>query len=377
MTVRDDRRTGLQASALKHSACNIVTNDQKDTHAAKPSSEAVDLRAYVYVALMVLLGSTTAAAAKFAVAELPVSLVPALRFGLAGLCLLPWVMGRGVLRRMVREDALLLLVSAALCVPINQGFFLSATRLGPTSHVGIFYATCPLVVLLLAWSLRIEKPDRGRLWGVLASVAGIVVIAIGNFWGAANGSPAEVRAIVLADLLLVGAVSSWGAYIAISKPLVAKHGAMPAVAATVLVGCLLSLPIAVWSWPGLASFAPVSRSAWVALAVLGLVITPLGWAFQNLSLRRFDASQVATFSNANPVLTIVWGMWLFGEELTPALVAGAALTLGGIYWASRAKRPSPEPRFLRLEPAARIESGARGLHPVAAVLTLSPEATAQ
>ena len=194
MTVRDDRRTELQASALKHSACNIVTNDQKDTHAAKPSSEAVDLRAYVYVALMVLLGSTTAAAAKFAVAELPVSLVPALRFGLAGLCLLPWVMGRGVLRRMVREDALLLLVSAALCVPINQGFFLSATRLGPTSHVGIFYATCPLVVLLLAWSLRIEKPDRGRLWGVLASVAGIVVIAIGNFWGAANGSPAEVRA---------------------------------------------------------------------------------------------------------------------------------------------------------------------------------------
>ena len=96
---------------LKHSACNIVTNDQKDTHAAKPSSEAVDLRAYVYVALMVVLGSTTAAAAKFAVAELPVSLVPALRFGMAGLCLLPWVMGRGVLRRMIREDALLLLVT--------------------------------------------------------------------------------------------------------------------------------------------------------------------------------------------------------------------------------------------------------------------------
>ena len=88
---------------------------------------------------------------------------------------------------------------------------------------------------------------------------------------------------------------------------------MPAVAATFLVGCLLSLPIAVWSWPGLASFAPVSPSAWMALAVLGLFITPLGWAFQNLSLRRFDASQVATFSNAIPFLTVVWGMWLFGE----------------------------------------------------------------
>jgi drug/metabolite transporter (DMT)-like permease len=70
-------------------------------------------------------------------------------------------------------------------------------------------------------------------------------------------------------------------------------------------------------------------------------------------------------------------MWLFGEQLTPALVGGAALTLGGIYWASKAKRTSSEPGVLRLEPAARIESGARGLHPVAAVLTLSPEAAAQ
>ena len=306
--------------------------------------EAVDLRAYIYVALMVVLGSTTAAAAKFAVAELPVSLVPSIRFGMAGLCLLPWLVGRGALLRMIREDALLLLVTAALCVPINQGFFLSAARLGPTSHVGIFYATCPLVVLLLAWAMRIERPDRGRLLGVLASVAGIVVIGIGNFWSGASVPAAEVRDIVLADLLLLGAVSSWGGYIAVSKPLVERHGAMPALAATVLVGCLLSLPVAVWSWPGLASFAPVSRTAWVALAVLGLFITPLGWAFQNLSLRRFDASQVATFSNGSPVLTIVWGMWLFGELLTPALIAGGALTLGGIYWASRARRSAPEAR---------------------------------
>ena len=153
----------------------------------KPGREIVDFRAYVYVALMVVFGSTTAAAAKIAVAELPVTLVPAVRFGMAGLCLLPWVLGRGVLLRMIREDALLLLATAALCVPINQGFFLSAARLGPTSHVGIFYATCPLVVLLLAWTMRIERPDRGRLWGVLASVAGIVVIGIGNYWSSGGG----------------------------------------------------------------------------------------------------------------------------------------------------------------------------------------------
>ena len=343
----------------------------------KPGREIVDFRAYVYVTLMVVFGSTTAAAAKIAVAELPVTLVPAVRFGMAGLCLLPWVLGRGVLLRMIREDGLLVLATAALCVPINQGFFLSAARLGPTSHVGFFYATCPLVVLLLAWTMRIERPDRGRLWGVLASVVGIVVIGIGNYWNSGGAATDEVRAVVLADLLLVGAVVSWGGYIAVSKPLVERHGAMPALAATCLVGCLLSLPIAVWAWPGFSSFGQVSSSAWLALAILGLFITPLGWAFQNLSLRRFDASQVATFSNGSPFLTVVWGIWLFGEVLTPALVVGGALTLGGIYCASRARRPGLKPRVFGLEQAARDVCGSRDSYPGIAVLALPQESAAQ
>jgi hypothetical protein len=50
-----------------------------------------DYRAYVYVVVMVVLGSTTAAAAKFVVRELPVPWLPVVRFGVAGLCLLPMV----------------------------------------------------------------------------------------------------------------------------------------------------------------------------------------------------------------------------------------------------------------------------------------------
>ena len=165
-----------------------------------------------------------------------------------------------------------MLVTAALCVPINQGFFLSAARLGPTSHVGIFYATCPLVVLLLAWAMRMERPDRGRLWGVLASVAGIVVIGVGNFWGGASAPAAEVRDVVLADLLLLGAVSSWGGYIAVSKPLVERHGAMPALAGnrSWWAACCRSRSRS-WSGRAWPRFGQVSTSAWLALAVLGPV----------------------------------------------------------------------------------------------------------
>jgi drug/metabolite transporter (DMT)-like permease len=300
---------------------------------ASGAAEA-DYRAYLYVALMVVLGSTTAAAAKFIVRELPVAWLPVVRFGTAGLCLLPLLRERGVLGRILRKDGALIVLAAALCVPVNQGFFLNATRLGPTAHVGLFYATCPLVVLLLAWALRLERPDLGRLWGILASVVGVVVIGVGSAWQA-GGFAAETRSVMLADGLLIGAVLSWGAYLTVSKPLIMRHGSLPVLTATFLLGFLLDLPIALATAPALPPLGQVSLSAWLALAFLTLFITPVNLACQNLALRRLDASQVANFSNIAPSLTVAWGAWLFGEALTPSLVLGGTLTLGGVLWTSR------------------------------------------
>jgi drug/metabolite transporter (DMT)-like permease len=150
-------------------------------------------------------------------------------------------------------------------------------------------------------------------------------------------------------------VLSWGGYLAVSKPLIVRHGALPVLAGTFLAGFLLSVPVAVLAWPGWPPLGQASTSAWFALAFLALVVTPFGWAFQNLALGRLDASQVATFSNASPVLTVVWGMWFFGEILTPALALGGALTLGGIYWASRPRRVPSVAAVLALSE----ETGAR------------------
>ena len=300
---------------------------------------ALDVRAYVYLGVMVILGSTTAAAARYIVRELPPAWVPVVRFGVAGLLLLPFVGDRRILGRLVRRDWALLLVSAAMCVPINQGFFLNAARLGPTSHVGLFYATCPLVVLLLAWLFRLERMDLGRLWGVLASVSGVCIIGVGTLWHG-GAPPSEARATMFADLLLIGAVLSWGGYLTVSKPLVMRHGSLPVLAATFLVGSGLDLPIALATSPRMPDLSLVTPAAWIALAVLTLIITPVNLLCQNLAMRRLDASQVANFSNMAPILTVVWGAWLFGESITASLVVGGALTLAGVVWTGWS-RPQP------------------------------------
>ena len=125
-----------------------------------------DNSGYLFLVLMVLIGSSTATAAKFAVRELPIGLLPIARFGTAGLCLLPIVLRNGRWAKMLREDRGRLLLAAPLCVPINQCFFLSGARLAPTTHVGLIYATCPLVVLMLATAIGQERFQAGPAgWG--------------------------------------------------------------------------------------------------------------------------------------------------------------------------------------------------------------------
>jgi drug/metabolite transporter (DMT)-like permease len=324
--------------------------------AAGRAGRAIDVRAYVYLALMVLIGSSTAPAAKFAVRELPAGFLPLVRFGVAGLCLLPVVLRRGGgpgFARMVREDGRRLAVASLLSVSLNQTFFLNGARLAPTSHVALIYSVCPLVVLAVAAALGQEKLLLGRLTGVFLSVLGVAVIGLDSLWrGGASGG-----ATLRGDLLLVGAVVSWGMYLTANKPLIARHGPLTALAGTFLAGALLHIPVALVTMPGWPALSGASASAWSGLAFLTLFVTVVGLAFQNLAMQRLDASQVATFNNAGPVLTIAWGVWLFGETVTPALVVGGLLTLGGIAWTgrpTRAPRPRPEPLGLDLRGTAAV-----------------------
>lgn len=321
--------------------------------AAIDGNRRVDFRAFAYLALMVLIGSSTAPAAKFAVKEFPAGFLPLVRFGVAGLCLLPLAMRRGAsLSQLVRRDFWRLAAGAAFCVPINQMFFLNGARLSPNSHIALIYASCPLWVLLLATGLRQERLVRGRLVGVLISVLGVIVLALDSVWRGGVAGHATLRG----DALLIGAVASWGAYLTVSKPLLSRYQPLTVLAGTFLIGAVLHLPIALATLPGWTSLSTASASAWRGLAYLTLIVTVVGLAFQNLAMRRLDASQVATFGNAAPVLTVLWGVWLFGETVTPALGVGGALTLAGIFCTNRPIGPGSSDRVVRVELARRMRT---------------------
>ena len=317
---------------------------------AKPAS----WRAIGFVVGTVLILSSTAPAAKYAVRELPVGLLPLVRFGLAGLIVAPFVLRWGGLIRMVRQDGLRLMLAAAFCVPINQWFFLTGAKYAPAAHIGLIYAACPLVVLALAAWLGQERLTPERVVGVAASMLGVALIATENLGRAGLAGQDALRG----DLLEMAAVVAWGAYLTVNKPLVARHGALPVLAATFLLGAVLDLPVVLATCSSGSPLGSASPRAWLGLAYMATVISVGGLAFQNLSMRHFEASQVATFGNVSPLLTVLWGYLLFDERIAPIAVVGGALVMAGILWASRPSRrpvlaPGRPTRTLRAEAATR------------------------
>jgi drug/metabolite transporter (DMT)-like permease len=62
--------------------------------------------------------------------------------------------------------------------------------------------------------------------------------------------------------------------------------------------------------------------------VFGTVI-PFLWFYEGV--KALGAARAAQFINLVPPLAVAESVWLLGEPMTPALYAGAALVVAGLY----------------------------------------------
>ena len=167
-----------------------------------------DLRAYVYVGLMVVFGSTTAAAARYIVRELPPAWVPVVRFGVAGLFLLPWW---PTVRSWSGSSA-----ATGRCCSSPLRCASRLTRDSSSTPRGWADLARRLVLCDLSAGRPAPRlvdaagtPRPGPALG-RAGERGGRLASSGSAAPGTAGPPHEVRGTMLADLLLIGAVLSWG-----------------------------------------------------------------------------------------------------------------------------------------------------------------------
>lgn len=279
-----------------------------------------------------LVWGSTYLAIKISVRTLPPLYSSATRFALAGtlLALIIALTGRSlrVTRRELGASALL----GLSLLTFGVGMVTVAETRIDSSVAAMIAGSVPLQVILL----RTLAGDSVALATRLSVGAGLVGLGLIVLPGASGGATALGLAIML------GATVSWslGSFFSGRLPLPADP--FVATAYEMLAGGVFLFALAGLSREhvGVSAFSFESVAAWAYLVLAGSLIgfTAYAWLLRNAPI-----SKVVTHQYVNPLVAIMLGAALLGEELSLVTAVGAALIVGSVFVAVRQEGAAQRP----------------------------------
>ncbi|WP_457582686.1 DMT family transporter [Ensifer canadensis] len=238
-----------------------------------------------------------------------------IRYGIPALILTPVWLKTGLLPRTLPLLLLLLMVAGSGALFFQVAAF--AIHATPASSVGVLLGgSMPLATALIGIVIFGERPDRMRVAGFAAIVAGVALLLARSLAGATSAGYA----------LLPAAATLWAIYTHAFR----RSGLSP------LEGSAL---IAIWSFLIHLLLAGVfgSTLASVPLKAIALQITSQGllsglvaMVAYGVAVRSLGGTQAAAFTALTPVLAMIGGAMLLGEKIGPFEIVAAIITAAGV-----------------------------------------------
>ncbi len=294
----------------------------------------------------ILAASTSSILIRFAQHEVDSLVIAAYRLSLASIILLPFQVRRSRFspRGSSKVNHGLLLLSGLFLAAHFATWISSLEFTNVTSSV-VIVQTSPLFVSLLSPLLLGERPARATWIGLAVAILGSVLIAASdlcpdlqltsclNAAGTYNPS-----ALVGNGLALLGALSGAG-YLIIGRRLRRSIDLLPyitwvyGIAAISLLILVLMLGLPLFGF---------SFETYLWLLLLALFPQLLAHSSYNWALRYLSAASVSISLLGEPLAASVLAFLILKETPGVALLAGAALVLGGIILAIRKRSLPPE-----------------------------------
>ena len=288
---------------------------------AKPHSPLSLPEIAAIVAVVVIWGVNNAAA-KLATETMPPLLVAAMRFGLAAACLIPFV-------RPPFPNWKSLLIIVVVGGPIYYGLIYLAFWLAEdVSPVSVATQLWVPFTALFAFLLLRERISRHALLGMVVAFAGVAWMTL------------DSHAISDWKAILVGAAGS--AAWAVTTVIARRTTSIPPLKMQGLLA-LVALPSlafgsALFEQGQVEAVRQAEPLVWAAVVWAGLVSSVLATTLVFWLVQKREAGRVTPYLLATPVVSILIGWTFMGDVLTPQILAGAALTIGGVAVVALAER---------------------------------------
>lgn len=276
--------------------------------------------------LIYLLFSTsfTPIAARFIVEEVSPLSLAFLRFGIADILLIIIFLIRKKSFKIDRADILRFLILGALVLPLNQYFFLNGVSLSTASHSGVTYSLTPLFAYLIAIKIKHEKYSHGKLFSIVLSIMGIIVIFYENIINSSKSTS------LIGDTLLLFAVLSWAMYLTLSTDMVVKYGPLKSSTISFTIGVLMYIPIFIYDLPNF-TLSKLSFYGVLSFFHLSILVSFGSYFIFTWSTKYISVSSLTTSMNSSPLITIIFSWILLKENLSYFFLIGTLITLAGVF----------------------------------------------
>jgi drug/metabolite transporter (DMT)-like permease len=287
-----------------------------------------------------LIWGSTYLAIRFAIETLPPFLMGGTRFVIAGTVLYAFRRARGDPAPSGREWRSAAVVGLLLLTGAHGGVVWAEQRLA-SSMASLLISTVPLwMVVIDALRPGGRRPGWQTVLGVLVGFAGVVIL-IGP---AQAGNVDTVGAIVVvlgASLWALGSLYGRGATLPASPLLGTSMEMLIGGGALVLLGTLTGE----WGRLDLGGASALSLAGLAYLIVFGSLVAFSAYTWL---LRVAPTPLVSTYAYVNPIVAMVLGHFLAGEELSARGLVAAAMVVGSV-----ALITSLQPAASRSKPAHR------------------------
>jgi drug/metabolite transporter (DMT)-like permease len=228
---------------------------------------------------------------------------------------------------MVRTDGwrlALLGLTGAVLYNIFLGWGETRVAAGTAS---LIIALNPTFVYVLSVIFLGERFAWHRALGLIVAFGGLFVIIR---WGSGRLITLDDLGYALVTLL---APACWSVYTVSGKALVERYPPLLVVGVAMMFAGLFSLAFV---RPALIAQLPaLPASFWWSALFLAWPCTVFAFSVWFGALERMSASRVAGFVYLVPMFAVTFSRWLLDEPITPALVVGAAILVGGVWLVNR------------------------------------------
>jgi drug/metabolite transporter (DMT)-like permease len=273
------------------------------------------------IAVQILFG-TWPIIGKVALRALPASILVAFRTTGAAIAFI--ILGRtlGRLRIENRRDYAMLALCSVLGVSLNQFLYVKGLSLSTAINATLLSTAIPIFALIVSVVLGYDYFSWRKACGVILAACGVIYLV--------NPSRADFNGSkTLGNLLIVTSSLCYGSYIAISKNLVRRYGALTVITWVFIFGSAASIPSGVYEMI-LTPLHSISTGIW--LAVLYIIIAPtVGAYYLNAwSLARVPPSTVAVYIYLQPLIAFALAPLILNESWNDHTLIATVLIFTGV-----------------------------------------------